>query len=70
MIWKCNAVVCNIVDKQNLQMWEYLNHIRGVVLSMNDEDDKMDVDGMHFPNLGYIRAYVAFRSLLLSTGCT
>jgi hypothetical protein len=59
-----------LVDKKNLRMREYLDHIRGAVLSMNDEDDKMDVDGMHFPNLGYIRAYVAFRSLLSSTRCT
>jgi hypothetical protein len=59
-----------LVDKKNLRMREYLDHIRGAVLSMNDKDDKMDVDGVHFPNLGYIRAYVTSRSLLSSTECT
>jgi hypothetical protein len=40
-----------LVDKKNLRMREYLDHVRGAVLSMNDEDNKMDVDRMYFTEL-------------------
>jgi len=57
-----------LVDKKNLRMREYLDHVRGAVLSMNDEDDKMDVDRMYFTEHEIYKGLFASRSLLSSTG--
>jgi len=36
-----------LVDKKNLRMREYLDHIRGAVLSMDDESEEMDIDSRY-----------------------